>query len=138
MHRILTTVIVTLGVAALAFAGVSSMSRMWMIGATDIPTMPRARDMVVIDTASYQVPANRRFVLTAIGHRSGVIGVVYIFRDGVRLLRVDKQDPGAMVEFPMGLVFQPGTLVEFSWAGSNPSSALYGNLIAWGYIELDH
>lgn len=138
MNRFLSTLLIAAALAALAMARTTAMARTWLDGGTDLPGMPRASQMVVIENATYSVPAGRRFVMTALGHKSGAIGTMFVFKDGVRLLRVDSSTPGAFIEIPKGLVFRPGTLIELAWAGSNPSNALYPNVTAWGYLELDH
>ncbi|MCA8979197.1 MAG: hypothetical protein KDC14_04160 [Planctomycetes bacterium] len=138
MNRFLTTLLVAVGLAALALARTTGLARTWLDGGTDLPSLPRASQMVVIENASYTVPQGRRFVLSALGHKSGAIGTMFLFQNGTRLLRVDSTTPGAFVEIPKGLAFAPGTLIEIAWAGSNPSNALYPNVTAWGYLELDH
>jgi len=138
MNRFLSTILIAVGLTALALARTGAVSRMWLEGARDMPGAPRASQMVVIENATYTVPSGRRFVLNALGHKSGAIGTMFVFRDGVRLLRVDSTTPGVFIDVPDGLAFAPGTLIEITWAGSNPSGSLYPNVTAWGYLELDH
>lgn len=138
MNRFLSTLLIAAVLAALAMARTTATARTWLDGGSDLPGMPRASQMVVIENGSYTVPPGRRFVLTGLGHKSGAIGTMFLFKNGARLLRVDSTTPGIFLDVPKGLVFEQSALIEIAWAGSNPSSALYPNVTAWGYLELDH
>jgi len=140
MQRIIPTAVLCLGVAALAFAG-GSYTRIGIQGAADLPTMPRAKDMVRIDTGSYIVPDGYRFVMTGYGSKGGGASLTaecsFLFVDGQYVLGLENNLPGFLLTLPPGLAFPPGALVELMHF-PGPSGLPNPAGVAWGYLELDH
>jgi len=142
MKNLLPTAAVCLGVAALAFASGERYARVGIAGAADLPTMPRAQDMVFIDQGTYTVPDGYHFVLTAVHNRdlSSSSSTAFFYTGAATggdfdlFIRVGPQE---VREIPLGYSLPPGTALVIAWDTTSPPPPSQ-SVVAWGYLELDH
>lgn len=147
LHRYAPIALITLALTAFAFASGERYARIGIVGATDLPTMPRADRMVILrEGTDFVVPDGMRFVLRGVGLADESDGstqravFVSTVEPGnattdlwIRLGGGSSGEPAWSSEVPIGWSYGGGTVVRVE---DRDSQDLYGR--AWGYLELSY
>jgi hypothetical protein len=142
-----STFIIGAAIAVLAFASGERYARIGLVGAADLPTMPRASDMVIVrEGTDFIVPAGMSFVLRGMGcaginalsgsnsiHLSTVDLGIPTRDHFIRTGPPNSNDPVLSVEVPIGWAYTEGTTIRVEDNSGTDQLAR-----AWGYLEVNH
>lgn len=144
MTRILPACLALLAVTALAFASGSALTRAAIVGATDLPTMPRAKDMVTLRPGpAYTVPTGYRLVLQSVncGNSSNGVELAFIYLNGASSSGYDlvlSVGRGGVADFPSSYALPAGTMILVDQTSGQIPASWSPLFTLTGYLELDH